>query len=408
MKHLIFKINFQFQKTQQATNELFFFQASSSERTNITTLARNGFRQVSSLFNYISPNHDFDDIEWLQEVDKSISLPGSINVLVEGSVSYFIKNSSGVPIALFKPDLEPFEDASQNEIAARIVGNDFCGVPKIQQVKIVINGMLKKGSLQKFVPNEGTFASYLQKNIGVNQNLNNLSPRQMWRSQRMSVSHVFDLFDKVGTEIHKMGILDLLIQNDDRANPFNILISGTDQNIKLIPIDHNLTFPIQINPLTILPWMGSPFSIEPFDKATLEFINNLNIKRISLQLERIGLNSEKIKSFKIMAMLVKKGAAAKLTLLEIAFMTIYKRSLGDSSEFIDIVERVNKSLVDLNNENEFFDKLSDELDKVFLEKRKEKSAQGFTKNLNYYIPLLQRETYESFDRWKEATEIDGF
>lgn len=409
------------------TAPVFDIRMFNSQMANVTSFAQNGLYQKFSPYQYISTKQPhFETDEWLQQVDRSIALSDSISIIPEGiSVSYLIKNEDGQPIAIFKPDDEAggFENlkgkaflsgganlqSSHKELGARIVGGDFCRVPEIHQVKIIMNGKVKEGSLQKFIPNSGTLASYMQgneKEMTQGELIALLSnPRKMWRYQKQHFTKLLDFFDKVGTDIHRMGLLDLMIQNVDRANPQNMLVLEEGEKIKLIPIDHNLAFPDQLTPMPpLISWFDSPYGLEPFDSQTLEFVQTLNTSKISKQLIKIGLSSEKIKQFEIMAMLIKKGTAAGLSLLEMSFMAVITNLLNPITEIAEIVKRVEDSLTDPKSDTEFFEKLSDELDKVFSLKQEEKSQHGVTKNLINFIPLLKAETYQDFQLFKERTE----
>lgn len=422
-------IDFSFLKksTGADATPVFDIRSFNSQMANVTSFAQNGLYQKFSPYQYISTTQPhFETDEWLLQVDRSIALSDSISIIPEGiSVSYLIKNEGGQPIAIFKPDDEAggFENlkgkalvsggvslqSSHKELGARMLGGDFCNVPEIHQVKVVMNGKVKEGSLQKFIPNSGTLLSYIQ---GNEKELTQselfaliLNPRKMWRYQKKHLPKLFDLFDKVGTDIHKMGLLDLLIQNIDRANPQNILVLEDGEKIKLIPIDHNLAFPDLLTPLPLtISWFQSPYGLEPFDSQTLEFIQTLNITKISKQLIKVGLSSEKIKQFEIMAMLIKKGSAAGFSLLEISFMAAVTNMSKATSEIDEIVKQVNDSLTDPGSNKEFFEKLSDELDKVFALKQEEKNQYGVTKNLIHFIPLLKTETYQDFKLYKERSE----
>lgn len=82
------------------------------------------------------------------------------------------------------------------------------------------------GSLQAFVKSEGAIENYSS-----------------------------DLFDK--DEVHKIGILDLRIMNQDR-NASNILVQKQGKKFKLIPIDHGLSIP-------------DSFEVQSYDLVWLDF-----------------------------------------------------------------------------------------------------------------------------------------
>lgn len=416
---------------EPAIDPLFSVLASTSSLFNfkdeITEPAAHG--SSPSSFQHISMIHPQFKVQgkWVKEVDESLSSPGSISIIQEGiGVSYLIKNVQGKPIAIFKPDdevgglnnlkglagnilEEDTEEASKKEICAWILGGESFSVPEIFQVKLRMNGEIKQGSLQEFIPNLGSVATQLKQSLkdkfsDVEQDEED--PIKGWELRRSIFSHLSNLFDKVGTDIQGMGVLDILMLNIDRANLNNVLITGKGQNIKLIPIDHNVAFPKTLRPLTLNFWMSSPYANEPFNQKTLEYIKKLNIEEMSRRFEDIGLDPERIKNFKIMALLVKKGAAANLTLLEIAFMTTLNGySFPAESELMKIVNIVNKSLKTISmNDDEFFEKLPREIDRAIVKKQMQKSFYGMTENLKNYLPLMEKATYETFESWDNVNK----
>lgn len=56
-------------------------------------------------------------------------------------------------------------------------------------------------------------------------------------------------------EVHKIGVLDIRLMNLDR-NEQNILVTKTDNNYRLVPIDHGLTIPDNLEVCTFdLVWL---------------------------------------------------------------------------------------------------------------------------------------------------------
>ena len=88
-------------------------------------------------------------------------------------------------------------EAAKKEIAARLVGGDFCGVPPIQFVKLIMHGKLKEGSLQKFVPNDGTVSTYLEERRKISAKTQDYtSERKLWRLQKAENEVFFEFCDK--------------------------------------------------------------------------------------------------------------------------------------------------------------------------------------------------------------------
>jgi hypothetical protein len=183
--------------------------------------------------------NDFKDL--LREVDSGLALfaPELCEEGVNGT--YFLKNRDGKRIAVFKPHDEegnsennpkrsedesdlankrvPLGEGSKREVAAYLLDRDgFYSVPRTVLVDITHDVFqnetkTKTGSLQEFVENDG--ASW---DIGYN---------------------AFDV-----DQVHKIGVLDLHIFNNDRHGG-NILIQKNKENNRyhLIPIDHGFSLP---------------------------------------------------------------------------------------------------------------------------------------------------------------------
>lgn len=77
--------------------------------------------------------------------------------------------------------------------------------------------------------------------------------------------------------VHKIGLLDLRILNCDR-NDENILVKNQGKYMKLIPIDHSLSFPdcIEINEYDMC-WMSWNQSKLPFSNEIIDYIRELDI-----------------------------------------------------------------------------------------------------------------------------------
>lgn len=161
------------------------------------------------------------------------------------SGTYFLHDAHGNRIAVFKPQDEEFgaENAPKRrsstpllppgggaarEVAAyqldqAVVGFDDCraGVPATYwadnfQHKAFVRGseLLKSGSLQEFVPNDGE-------------------------------SHVMSSSRFPVDDVHRIGVLDMRILNMDR-NGENMLVKREGDHFSLIPIDHSYILPADL------------------------------------------------------------------------------------------------------------------------------------------------------------------
>ena len=170
-------------------------------------------------------------------------------------------------------------------------------------------------------------------------------------------------------EVHKIALLDIRCINTDR-NEGNILVrysdstksangehtlpkwrrgaagrsspfrKGSNTEITLIPIDHGYCFPASLNVgWCDWCWLQWKQTSKPFDKATMDYIRNLNpdqdIERIR---KETSISKECLRNFKIATLLLKQCAAGGLLLSEIAdIMT--RRNLDEISDLEEATER---------------------------------------------------------------------
>jgi len=239
--------------------------------------------------------------------------------LIEEGVNgaYFLRNKEGQRIAVFKPideegnnDKNPKKglnedddfvnkgiipgEGAQREVAAYLLdGLHFHSVPKTIMAVLNLgssNGNIEEkfGSLQEFIENDGS--------------AEDIGPKQ------------FRVRD-----VHKIGVLDLRIFNTDR-HCGNILVKKkSDGSFGLIPIDHALSLPPSLEH-SWFEWLYWPQAKIPFDPETRSFIRHINVDEDAALLESLGIRSECIRTMKISSTLLKKGAAAGLTLYEIGSM----------------------------------------------------------------------------------------
>jgi hypothetical protein len=245
--------------------------------------------------------------------------------------AYFLKNEEGENIAVFKPkeeegnkspkkskDEEKVLDRGiydgegiQREVAAYYLDKDhFAGVPETLIAELEINGVNQIGSLQRFVDNDGSSWDMGPSKFPVKQ-------------------------------VHKIGILDLRIHNNDRHGG-NILFKENEEDgqIELIPIDHGLSLSHSFEHAWF-DWISWPQAKVPFDKETLNYIESIDIQSDARLLKTLGIREECIRTMIISSTLLKKGAAAGLTLYEIASMAS-RTDLMESSKLEDMFEMATK------------------------------------------------------------------
>ena len=168
-----------------------------------------------------------------------------------------------------------------------------------------VRSFLKIGSLQKFVKCEG--------------------PIENFSSELFSAQ-----------EIHKIAVLDLRMLNLDR-NECNILVCAEDQDApiddllsldpsqqlpvkrRLVPIDHGLSIPDTLAIQSFdLVWLGFRQAEEPFSAETLDYISKIDVMAdIKLLEDNFKFRPQCLRNMRIASTLLKKGAAAGMTLAQI-------------------------------------------------------------------------------------------
>jgi hypothetical protein len=274
--------------------------------------------------------------------------------------TYFMKDKDGEIIAVFKPQDEegkgspkPQEkeeiidrgivegEGALREVAAYLLDRDhFSGVPETLLVEIPhfkIGGKdvgTKTGSLQQFVQNDG--ASW------------DMGPG------RFPVH-----------EVHKIGVLDLRIFNNDRHGGNILLREGPEGNYELIPIDHGLSLSPTLQHGTF-EWMMWPQAKQPFDEDTKKYIRNIDVEADAQLLNALRVRPECITTMKITTTLMKKAAAAGLSLYDIGNMAS-RTVLEDPSELEKMIDRAREQVSE-QDENAFLDALWIIMDDVIASK----------------------------------------
>jgi len=233
--------------------------------------------------------------------------------------TYFMKDRRGKRIAVFKPEDEEGNtdnnpkrsnenqdefvnngilagEGAQREVAAYLLDHEhFSGVPMTTMVTLShpsfrssngTNGLVTKtGSLQEYIDNDG--AAW------------DVGP---------SVFRVRD--------IHKIGILDLRIFNNDRHAGNILLNKCPDGAFRLTPIDQGLSLSSTLDHATF-EWLNWPQANIAFDENTKRYIQRINVSEDAQLLAKLGVRPECIRTMKVSTTLLKKGSAAGLTLYEI-------------------------------------------------------------------------------------------
>lgn len=245
--------------------------------------------------------------------------------------TYFLKDKNGNRVAVFKPEDEEGNsatnpknnsdseeqyvqgkgginegEASQREVAAYLLDkHNFFGVPATQMVSIshpYFKNSPKIGSIQEFVTSDGC-------------------------CEDVAVS-TFPI-----KEVHKIGVLDVQLFNMDRHGGNILYRKSQDGQITLIPIDHGFSLP-DSNGLgnAWFDWLNWPQAKQPFDEETKKYINNINLENDLVTLEQeLGIRKECLTTMKISTTLLKKAVDQNLTLYDIGSI-VCRKTFEEPSE----------------------------------------------------------------------------
>jgi len=255
--------------------------------------------------------------------------------------TYFLKDRDGEFCGVFKPSDEEGSsinnpkrseenkdlfanrgllegEAACREVAAYLLDKGhFSGVPETSMVTLEhpnFKGKEKIGSLQLFIQNDGC--------------VEDIGPSKF-----------------PSREVHKIGILDLRIFNNDRHGGNILMRESEDGTIELIPIDHGLSLPSSLNQAWF-DWLYWPQVKLPFDEETKRYIDSIDVEADAILLREIGIREECIRTMIISSTLLKKGAAADLTLFEIASIVCRSNGLNTPSALEVMVEKAKNLTTD--------------------------------------------------------------
>mmetsp|Transcript_21217 Transcript_21217/g.29724 ORF Transcript_21217/g.29724 Transcript_21217/m.29724 type:complete len:474 (+) Transcript_21217:486-1907(+) len=289
---------------------------------------------------------------WIEEITHGLQLHAP--ELSEDGVNgtYFLKNPEGNTIGVFKPldeqgdhennpkkgketvssdddSQEPVDmsrhgisssDTVYREVAAFLLDRKgFFGVPKTSLIvlrhpelrdrladvtspmvdlsKLASN--IKLGSLQEYIENDGSSADFSPSLFPVN-------------------------------EVHKIGILDMMLFNTDRHSG-NILLKKQNGVYKLIPIDHGFSLPESLDGAWF-DWLTWPQAKKPFDEDTKNFIEAINIEEETAMLKKcLGIEDKFLRTMKISTTWLKKAASRGLNLFQIADV-VCRQDMSEPSE----------------------------------------------------------------------------
>jgi len=336
------------------------------------------FDVPSNLLNNVTPfaqligvNSDVENDQhaifqsWIEQITNGLEL-NAPELCTDGvNGTYFLKNVEGNTIGIFKPldeqgdnennpkkgketvssddddDNEPLDmsrhgissnDTIYREVAAFLLDRKgFFGVPKTSLIVLrhpelkdrspqvsspmvdlsKLPSNIKFGSLQEYVENDGSSADFGQSLFPVN-------------------------------EVHKIGILDLMLFNTDRHSG-NILLKkqDDDDSYKLIPIDHGFSMPESLDGAWF-DWLTWPQAKKPFNTETKNFIESIQVEEEADMLKKcLGIEDKYLRTMKISTTWLKKATAGGLNLFQIADV-ICRQDLNEPSELEEMCQQALK------------------------------------------------------------------
>ncbi|KAL3702078.1 hypothetical protein R1sor_020100 [Riccia sorocarpa] len=175
-------------------------------------------------------------------------------------------------------------------------------------------------------------------------------------------------------EVHKISVLDMRLANTDR-NGGNILVCRQeDGSFKLVPIDHGYCMPDKFEDVTF-EWLYWPQALKPFSPATLDYIAKLDADwDISiLAAHGLVLRPECARVFRVATMLLKKGAALGLTPFQIGSM-MSRENFDEKSAVEIMMEEAEAEFASSSEvrEDVFMEILSEIMDKRMMERTEAK------------------------------------
>jgi len=191
---------------------------------------------------------------------------------------------------------------AHREIAAFKLDKGFVGVPETYLVEVETEKGTKKGSLQKFVPNQGDCSD-----VG---------------SAKFSID-----------DVHRIGIFDIRILNMDRNDENFLVLKSSDKFWQLVPIDHTYAFPNKIN--SYFNWQFWSQTKKPFSNETLAHIQQLNVIEDALILLESGIDEESVRNVTASTLLLQKASLKGFNLFQIASMVS-----GQENDLVSLLSNV--------------------------------------------------------------------
>jgi len=294
---------------------------------------------------------------WVTKLQDCLKKENSVQLCMEGVGGTYWIGEDQQWMGVFKPvDEEPGAQLNPKgsltvplmppgggairEVAAFLLDTDgFAGVPETLLLRNVYHPQFNNNNQPQLISKTGSLQKFVQ-NIGNSESMG---------------SNCFSIQD-----VHHLGILDIRLLNMDRNGENILLVKDEMNSIRLVPIDHSYTLPETLGDF-YFEWQYWRQAKIPFDSQALQFIRDIDIEADSIELARLGISDKAIMYMRLASLLLKKGAAAGLSLFDIAGWI--SPEVTAVSQFSKIVEKSYAACGNCcsNGVEKLFEKLLDEL-----------------------------------------------
>jgi len=233
--------------------------------------------------------------------------------------TYFLRNNHGNVVAVFKPeDEEAYAPNNPRGLAGRMgsrgVRNGLLsGEANIREVAAYLLDHEQFANVPATVRVEISHAAF-----GQSPKVGSLQEFKRHDDEAGDVSA--SLFTVEGA--HRIAIMDMRLLNRDR-NDENLLVrKHGPRTMELIPIDHGCSLPdsFEVN-WHDWAWLSWPQTKQPFSAAEKAYIARLDAEHdVSLLKEELSIRWQCLLVLRISTFFLQKGAAADLSLYDIASM----------------------------------------------------------------------------------------
>ncbi|XP_065858995.1 phosphatidylinositol 4-kinase gamma 2-like [Euphorbia lathyris] len=199
----------------------------------------------------------------------------------------------------------------------------------------------KKGSLQMYMKNDGHFG------------------KKKKEEEEDDKEEEEEEEDEVPTglsmeEVHKISVLDIRMVNLDRHGGNLLYKKKEDGTLELIPIDHGYCFPKTFDDCCIFKWLKWPDARRPYSDEVIKYIESLKVVEDIAYLRKFGFTipDKCIRVFHISTMLLKKGATKKLSPFQIGSLMCKETENVETSSIKKIVDEAQAEADGLPNTSE--------------------------------------------------------